>query len=250
MDTGIYCIENLVNGKKYIGQSSNIKRRMRDSHKNCLALQDAIKKYGEENFKRFILIYCEEWELDRLEIECIKAFRSHVDDWGYNISFGGNAPMRGRKLSPETIKKISGENNHGYGKPRSEETRQKIANSQRGENGNNYGKPIPEETKQKIRTAIIGRTHTDEVREKMSKNHRDFNGANNPSFNKKRANATSRYYGVAHIKCGNYYYWVAHVCLNRKTIRIGYYKNEVDAATAYDKYITDNNLPHLINFKH
>lgn len=248
MNTGIYCIENLINGKKYIGQSNNLQRRMKAHHKGCIALNDAIKKYGEENFKRYVLIYCEEWELDRLEIECIKTFHSHVTDSGYNISFGGDAPMRGRKLSEETIEKISGKNNHGYGKPRSEETRKKISKAQSGEKGNNFGKSIPEETKKKIREALVGRTHSKETRKKISDNHPDFSGENNPNFGKKWENATSNYYGVCYIKCGNYYYWASNVSVNNKTIRIGYYKTELDAALAYDNYIKDNNLPHPLNF--
>lgn len=107
MKTGIYCIENLINGKKDIGQSTNLQKRMIVHHRGCLALENAIKKYGKENFKRYVLVYCEEWELNRLEIACIKAFHSHVSEWGYNISWGGNAPMRGRNHSPEIIRKIS-----------------------------------------------------------------------------------------------------------------------------------------------
>lgn len=221
---------------------------MKAHHRGCIALNDAIKRYGEENFKRYVLIYCEEWELDRLEIECIKTFHSHVTDFGYNISFGGNAPMRGRKLSEETIEKISGKNNHGYGKPRSEEICKKISEAQSGEKGNNFGKPISEETKKKIRESLVGRTHSKEARKKISDNHPDFNGENNPNFGKKWKNATSNYYGVCYIKCRNYYYWVSNVSVNNKTIRTGYYQNELDAALAYDKYIRDNNLPHPLNF--
>jgi group I intron endonuclease len=150
MKTGIYCIENLLNGNKYIGQSIHLEKRTHDSHKNCLAINGAVKKYGEESFKRYFVVLCEKWELDRLETECIKIFHSHVSECGYNISWGGNAPMRGRKLSPEHLEKISGENNYGFGKPRSAETRKKISESQKGEKGNNFGKPIPKETREKI----------------------------------------------------------------------------------------------------
>lgn len=55
---GIYYIKNLVNGKKYIGSSKNLTKRLRD-HKSALRvgrhhnihLQRAWNKYGEENFK-------------------------------------------------------------------------------------------------------------------------------------------------------------------------------------------------------
>ena len=55
---GIYEIINIINNKKYIGQSIEIKRRWNDhkselrrnSHHN-IYLQKSWNKYGEENFK-------------------------------------------------------------------------------------------------------------------------------------------------------------------------------------------------------
>ena len=57
MESGIYCIKNLKNQKRYIGQSKNIPIRIK-SHLNSLQnnnhrnkhLQNSFNKYGEKNF--------------------------------------------------------------------------------------------------------------------------------------------------------------------------------------------------------
>lgn len=59
---GIYCIEHIDSGKKYIGSSMNILRRFirhrgelkRDKH-HCVYLQRAVNKYGIESFKFYIV---------------------------------------------------------------------------------------------------------------------------------------------------------------------------------------------------
>jgi len=145
--SGIYCIENIVNGKKYIGQSIDVQKRMSFYHRGCHALNGAIKKHGKENFKSYVLIICEKEELNRLEIECIRIFNSHVLENGYNISFGGHAPMAGRTLSKEGRKKLSeqrvGENNPQFGIPISDETKEKISIATSGENNHRFGKKNP-----------------------------------------------------------------------------------------------------------
>ena len=56
MTAGIYCIENLINRKKYIGQGLNVEKRMSRNHLRCLVLSNAIKKYGKENFKKYVIL--------------------------------------------------------------------------------------------------------------------------------------------------------------------------------------------------
>lgn len=116
---GIYKIENLINGKVYIGQSSDIKTRWsdhkrtaKDSSRNGYnyPLYRAIRKYGFENFKFEIIEECLEEELNDKEKYYIQLYRSCInfeDSNGYNQTLGGDNCNRGINLSEETKQKIS-----------------------------------------------------------------------------------------------------------------------------------------------
>ena len=107
---GIYCIENLVNGKKYVGQSVDVYKRIR-GHKNKLNthkhanshLQNAWNQYGEENFKFYILEEVPIEVLDDREKYYIKVWNLQNRDFGYNLDSGGN---KNKKQSEETRNKI------------------------------------------------------------------------------------------------------------------------------------------------
>ncbi len=87
----IYCFTNLINGKKYIGQTLWEKQRY-NNHKNCVensVFHRAILKYGFENFKYEILFESDDLdELNKKEIEYIEKYNSLVPN-GYNVDKGG-----------------------------------------------------------------------------------------------------------------------------------------------------------------
>ena len=83
---GIYKIENLINGKVYIGQSIHIERRWQEhcQPSSRSLVGKAIQKYGKEHFTFQILEECAEEQLDELEERYISEYNSVVPN-GYNI---------------------------------------------------------------------------------------------------------------------------------------------------------------------
>lgn len=123
----IYKTTNLINGKYYIGkhQTKNINDRYFGSGK---AILDAIKKYGKKNFSKEILyVFDNERDMNLKEKEIITEEYISTDK-NYNMGVGGEGGphFKGRKHSPETLKKITEANRR---KKQSPETRAKIANA-------------------------------------------------------------------------------------------------------------------------
>lgn len=99
--TGIYKIENLINGKVYIGQSVDINSRITTHKSNAnnpkigkahdLYIYAAIRKHGIENFDFSIVELCDKSELNEKERYWIAYYKSNQKEHGYNLNDGGNS---------------------------------------------------------------------------------------------------------------------------------------------------------------
>ncbi len=137
----IYQVTNLINGKIYIGQTTN-RRGIRglmtlNSLKNCykdnLHLISSFKKYGIDNFKRDIIDSVKNKEkLDEKEVFYIRKFNTLDPNFGYNIRGGGSNGKLSNKTKKKMSKKRKGEKNPMYGKHHSKETKQKISEKRKG----------------------------------------------------------------------------------------------------------------------
>lgn len=105
--SGIYCFENKINGKLYIGQAQNIKERIRHhiKSKDHLYIHKALRKYGVDNFNFYILEFCSIDKLSELEIYYIQKYNTFK--YGYNLTAGGEGGKRGVKLSKKQKSLIS-----------------------------------------------------------------------------------------------------------------------------------------------
>lgn len=159
----IYGIVNLVNGKRYIGQTTKtfnerynfkgegvervlgyleFRENKTDFYNDKLYYNDhllkAIRKHGTENFKVEILDTAKTIEeLNTKEMYWINYFKSNID--GYNHCDGGSN-NKGWKMSSATRKhlskirkgKMAGTNNPNYGKKHSKSVRKKMSANRKG----------------------------------------------------------------------------------------------------------------------
>lgn len=132
----VYKITNKVNEKKYIGITSDIKRRfyqhvwmLRNNRHHSIKLQRAYNKYGEDSFSFDIIeeVDCDADQIAKREILYIALFDSC--DNGYNQSYGGENTSN-LVMSEETKQKLSLAmlgNQYSKGCKRSNETKKRMS---------------------------------------------------------------------------------------------------------------------------
>jgi group I intron endonuclease len=162
-ERGIYAIESINNGRRYVGSAVSIRRRWAEHrrdlalgrHKNS-KLQRAWNKYGPENFK-FVILEPVLESADLIEREQHWIDRLEVVGTGFNILPTAGSCL-GRRHSDETKAKMRAAS---IGKGFSPEVIKKMAEMRRGT------KQSPE-TIAKRSAALMGRVFPPEVRAKIS----------------------------------------------------------------------------------
>lgn len=119
---------------------------------NVLEYTMNIQKYGIENFKKEVLATSTEDMLDELEIEFIKKYNT-LCPHGYNTSTGGTRGKHCKESCEKMRQSKLGEKNHNFGKPRSDDTKQRIADAKKGEKHHFFGKTLSEQHKAKCAKA-------------------------------------------------------------------------------------------------
>ena len=148
----IYITENKINGRLYIGQKTG---NFIEIYKGSgVALKNAFKKYGKENFSVKLQEYADDRKsLNELERDYIKKYNATGNGKYYNLCSGGDS----------------------WGSPHTQETREKIRQAALGRPSPMKGKPNKSASKRMLennpmKNPIIAKKVADKNRGKSSGN--------------------------------------------------------------------------------
>ena len=125
----IYVLINSINGKLYIGQTTEWYHKRWQAHKDKskksnILISKAIRKYGFENFEKYVIYQTNEVDdkkqlidiLDFYEKKYISEFKTTDKTIGYNITDGGNGSC-GYHLTDEHKKIVSAAHKGKFNNP-------------------------------------------------------------------------------------------------------------------------------------
>lgn len=163
---GIYCIRNILDNKRYVGQSVRVQIRKYE-HFEALAkgvhhnphLQAAYNLYGKQNFVFEVLEECDASILSQREVYWVAKYGESSSSGVYNITPGG--------------KSNHGENNPRYGKHWSDEWKQRQSLRMKAYLSDPthhplYGKHFSADSRAKMSKSRKGRVRSEEARQKTS----------------------------------------------------------------------------------
>lgn len=169
MDTGVYMIENIANGRRYVGSAVSLKKRWRehrrqltDGRHHSRFLQRAWNKYGPLFFRFQVVAYCDRDNLLFYEQRLIDGLKPD-----YNTSPTAGSQL-GYRHTDETRKKMSQSRAKDFspmkGRKHTEESKRKISQNRKGKGNSGW----TDERRRKISEANKGRIITQEQRDKIS----------------------------------------------------------------------------------
>ena len=181
-NTGVYCIRNKTNGKRYVGSASQTFKKRWNYHiyelRNQIHynrhLQSAWNKYGEEAFEFIVLQRCHPDDCVTYEQVWLDRYKSADSKYGYNLSPTAGSTLGVKftdevkarlsewhtgKVLTEEHKKNIGE--AGKGRKHTEEAKEKIRQGK-------LGKPMPAGFGAKMSKLLTGYKHSEEARRNMS----------------------------------------------------------------------------------
>lgn len=184
----IYLITNLINNKKYVGQTKKSKGYIRrfNSHikssysnrqdRKLTYLHQSIKYYGEENFKvELIEDNIPEEEIDAREIFWIDYYKTYyIYNKGYNMTLGGQG-THGYKFNDNDKKKISNSSKQFWEDLKKDEVKYNEFVNMRRERqlgmkfSDEHRKKLSDLAKKRVgdKNSFYGKHHTEEAKNKI-----------------------------------------------------------------------------------
>jgi len=171
----LYRITNQLNGKVYIGQTVEDKRRW-GAHKSFAKnpestgqyIHRAMAKYGVENFIYEVVAICRTQEdANYIEDQIINQYDSRNKDKGYNLRPGGNTwdDASRQKQSEILSEYYRTRPHHTKGIKLSEEHKKKIGIGSKGH-------PVSNEQRKQISKALMGHEVSEKSRRRSSEVHK------------------------------------------------------------------------------
>lgn len=197
----IYKRTCIVNGKFYYGKTTQTEEKrwighVRGAKNPKCYFHRAIKKFGAENFIGEVIEYCSNKDqLNEREKYYIARDKSYNKEIGYNLTMGGDGgavvgealeklkkSLTGRKRTDQSIM-MSGKNNPMYGKHHNQNSKNMISAANTGRIS--WCKGLTKETDYRVNNRSMKRTgkkHSEITKKRMSDNHYNCSGKNNPMY--------------------------------------------------------------------